>query len=81
MKISWIKYEKDNKNFNIPEKLGLDVFKLENPEETDKKIESLIEQNYNTIIITNEIASFSNNIIRKYNKENKIKIIIAKNKE
>ena len=81
MKISWIKYEKDDKNFNMPERLGFDVFKLENPEETDKKIDELINNKYTTIFITDEIASFSSNIINKYNKDDKIKIIITKNKE
>lgn len=81
MKISWIKYEKDNKNYIMPERLGFDVFKLNNPEETDKKIEELIKDKYNTIFITNEIASFSNDIIKKYGKDDKIKIIITKTKE
>ncbi len=81
MKISWIKYEKDNKNFIMPERLGFDVFKLNNPEETDKKIKELIKDKYNTIFITNEIASFSNDIIKKYGKDDKIKIIITKTKE
>ena len=81
MKISWIKYEKDNKNYIMPERLGFDVFKLDKPEETDKKIEELIKDKYNTIFITNEIASFSNDIIKKYGKDDKIKIIITKTKE
>ena len=51
MKISWIKYEKDDKSFNIPEKLGFDVFKLDNPEETDKKLHELVRKNYNIIFI------------------------------
>lgn len=81
MKISWIKYEKDNRNFNIPERLGFDVFKLSDPENTDKKINELINNNYDTIFITNEIASFSEDIIKKYRKDDKIKIIITKSKE
>ena len=81
MKISWIKYEKDKKNFIMPERLGFDVFKLNNPEETDKKIEELIKDKYNTIFVTNERASFSNDIIKKYGKDDKIKIIITKTKE
>ena len=32
MKISWMKYEKDDISFKVPEKLGFDVFKIENPE-------------------------------------------------
>lgn len=81
MKISWIKYEKDNRNFNIPERLGFDVFKLSDPENTDKKINELINNNYDTIFITNEIASFSEDIIKRYRKDEKIKIIITKSKE
>ena len=38
MKISWIKYEKDDRSFKVPERLGFDVFKLEDPENTDTKI-------------------------------------------
>ena len=43
MKISWVKYEKDLESFKIPERLGFDVFKLDNPEETDNKLEELIK--------------------------------------
>ena len=81
MKLSWIKYEKDNNNFKLPEKLGFDVFKLNNPEQIDLKIEELIKNNYDAIILSNEIASFSNNIVKKYAKDKEIKIIIARNKE
>lgn len=78
MKISWLKYEKDNESFRIPEHLGLDVFKIEDLEETDKKIKQLINNNYNTIIISNQVASTSADILKKYKKSEKINIIIAK---
>jgi hypothetical protein len=35
----------------------------------------------NTIIITNEVASFSSDIIKKYNKKEDINIIITPNKK
>ena len=38
MKMSFIKYDKDKKNFKIPELLGWDVFYLHDLEETDNKI-------------------------------------------
>lgn len=66
MKISWIKYEKDDKSFRIPENLGFDVFKLDDLEKTDKKMQELIKNNYNTIIISNDVASYSEDIIKKY---------------
>lgn len=81
MKISWIKYEKDNKSFKMPEALGFDVFKLNEPEETDDVINRLIEENYKTIILSNEIAGFSEDIIKKYQKNRNINIIIATSKE
>lgn len=80
MKISWIKQENDNKNFTMPEKLGMNVCKLENPEEVDNKIKELINENNKTIILTNEIAGFSEDIIKKYQKNNSINIIISTRK-
>ena len=41
----------------------------------------ITNNNYDTIFITNEIASFSEDIIKKYRKDEKIKIIITKSKE
>lgn len=80
MKISWIKYEKDNKNFLIPEKLGLDVYKINDLEQVDKEIEELVDKKYNTIILSNEVAGFSSDIIKKYNDNSPINIIITPRK-
>ena len=79
--MSWIKYEKDDLSFKVPEKLGFDVFKLIEPEETDNKIKELINKNYDFIIITSEIAGFSEDIIKRYNKDRNVNIIIARDKE
>lgn len=38
-------------------------------------------KNRDTIILTNEVASFSEDIIKKYNKNENINIIITPNKE
>lgn len=81
MKISWVKYEKDDISFKVPERLGFDVFKLEDLEKTDNKIKELIDRRYDTIIMTNELASFSGDIIKKYSKDRNISIIIAQDKE
>ena len=77
MKISWIKYKKDNVNFKIAEGLGMNVYRLENLEDIDNKIEELINDNYKTIILSNDVAGFSEDIIKKYQKQNDVNIIIS----
>ena len=81
MKISLVKYEKDEESFKMPERLGFYVFKLGETEKTDDKIKELINKTYDTIIVTNEIASFSGDIVKKYSKDRNINIIIARDKE
>ena len=66
MKISWVKYKNDKKSFKILENLGFDVFKIEDLDDTDNKLKNLIKENYRTIIISNEVASFSEDLIKKY---------------
>lgn len=77
MKISWIKQQNDNKNFTIAERLGMDVYRLTNPEEVDKTMEDLVSKNCNTIVLSNEIAGFSEDIIKKYQNNKSINIIIS----
>lgn len=81
MKMSWIKYEKDAKSFRLPEALGFDVFKLQDLEQTDHTIKKLIGQNYDTIVLSNEVAGFSEDIIKKYQKDKDIKIVISLDKD
>jgi len=80
MKISWIKQEKDNENFKVAERLGMEVHRLNNPEEVDKTMQELASQNYNMIVLSNEIAGFSEDIIKKYQKNKDINIIISPRK-
>lgn len=80
MRISWLKAKQDNKNFIFQKNIGLDVYEIEDLEETDMKIKEL-KNNYHTIVISNEIASFSSDIIKKYEKDEEINIIIARNKK
>ncbi|MCI9365471.1 MAG: hypothetical protein HFJ54_02390 [Clostridia bacterium] len=80
MKISWIKTKNDKNSFRVFENMGFDVYNLEEPEDTDKKINELINDNCKTIILSNEIASFSNDIITKYKKQDDVSIIIASGK-
>lgn len=80
MKISFIKYEKQE-NFFIPKLFGINVAEIREPEEIDEKIDELKKQNYTTIVITNELASFSEKIINKYKYDNSLNIIITPTKK
>ena len=77
MRISWLKSSNDNKSFRVFKGLGMDVYEIGNLEKTDEKIRELVEQKYNTIVISNEVANFSEDIIKKYSKTEDINIIIA----
>ena len=81
MKISWLKYEKDSKSFRLPQALGLDVFSLSDLEKTDETMKNLIKQDYDTIIISNEVAGFSEDIIKKYKNNKDIKRVISLSKD
>ena len=76
MAISFLKWKNDN-NFKFAKSFGFDVFEIQNLEETDKKIKELVNKNYSTIVISNKLASFSEDIIKKYNKTENINIIIS----
>lgn len=53
------------------------MFELDNLDDTDLKIKELVENDYRTIVLSNEIAGFSEDIIKKYNKSENVNIIIA----
>ena len=80
MKISFIKYKKEKKDYLIPKAFGINVEELKNPEELDDKIEELKKQNYTTIIIQSELASFSEKIYNQYKYDQQINIIITPTK-
>ena len=80
MKISWIKNENDNRNFWVAERLGMGVYRLSNPEDIDKTMQDLVNQNCKTIILSNEIAGFSEDIIKKYRNNKDDYIIISPRK-
>ena len=66
MRISWLKLDNDNKNFKIPTNFGMDVFSVNSTENVDNKIDELIKRNYNTIIVSNDVAGLSEKINREY---------------
>ena len=68
VKVAWVKQQTDKKNFRLQENMGWEVLKIQDVEETDQKLEELIQKQYDTIIISNELSYFSEDIIRKYQK-------------
>ena len=46
----------------------------------DEKIKELKNKNYTSVVISNELAGFSQDIIKKYRKYKDFNIIIAKQK-
>lgn len=77
MKISWVKYEKDKSSFRLPEALGFDVFSLSDLEKTDETVRNLVKNDYDTIVLSNEVAGFSEDIIKKYKNNKNVKIVIS----
>lgn len=80
MKITLMKRKDDNESFKMFERMGMDICKIDDLETTDEKLKELINQKYTTIVMTNEVAGFSENIIKKYNKTDGVNIIIAPSK-
>ena len=77
MSISWLKASNDKKSFKIFESFGMDVYKINDLEKTDEKIRELVDKNYTTIVVSNEVASFSEDIIKKYSRIESVNIVIA----
>ena len=80
MKISWLKAINDSDSFKFFKNIGLDVFEIENLEDTDEKIKELVDKEYRTIVISETIAANSADIIKKYKKDEDINIIIIPRK-
>ena len=60
---------------------GMDVYDIENLEDTDIFLKKLIDKNYSTIVVSDEVASFSQDIIKKYKNKENINIIITSSKK
>lgn len=80
MKISLIKSKNDTSSFKMFKGLGFDVIELDDLEQTDEEIRKLAQNEYDTIVLTNEVAGFSEDIIKKYRNVEDINIVIAPSK-
>lgn len=80
MKISCIKSNTDNESFKFFKGIGCNIVELSDLEKVDNEINSLIDRKYKTIILSNDVAGFSEDIIKKYRNQEDINIIIAPRK-
>lgn len=80
MSMVWLKSANDKKSFRFFATIGAEVKLIDDLEQTDNEIRNLIKNNYNTIVLTNEVASFSENIIRRYNRTKDVRFIITPSK-
>ena len=81
MRISWLKLNNDNKSFKIPTSFGMDVFSVNSTEHVDNKIDELIRKNYNTIIVSNDVAGLSEKINKEYLYNKNVNIVISKDRD
>lgn len=75
----FLKYYKDKESFGFWKKIGMNVLELKEPEKIDEIIDNLDDRIPKTIILKDELASFSNSIISKYKNTPNLNIIIVPN--
>lgn len=75
----FLKYYKDKDGFNFWKKIGMNVLEIQEPEKIDEVIDNLDNSMPKTIILKDELASFSNSIISKYKNAPNLNIIIVPN--
>lgn len=80
LRLVCIKSKKDEDSFKFLKAFGTRVHELEDLEQTDLQIKQCIKDAYDTIIISDELASFSGDIITKYKNSKAVNIIITKSK-
>lgn len=78
-KISYIKSIHDKTSFNFFKNIGMYGVELTDLDNVDKVLSKLIDKDYTTFFITNEVAGYSEDLFKKYYNSKDINIIIAKN--
>lgn len=73
----YIKSKNEKKKIFLNEKFGVNVIEIDNFENIDEEIQKVAMEKNNVLYISNELASFSNDIISKYKNDKNIKIIIS----
>lgn len=80
MRLLCIRSKDDNSSFYMMQAMGVKIFELDDLDKTDEAISKLVKANYRTIFVSNEVAGFSEDIIKKYKNNANVNIIIAPSK-
>ena len=59
----------------------MDVFSVNSTENVDNKIDELIRKNYNTIIVSNDVAGLSEKINKEYLYNKNVNIVMSKDRD
>ena len=78
--ISLIKSSNDTESFSFAKFLGMNVIELSTNEQVDDAIQMLVNGNCTNIVLSSEVAGFSEDIIKKYKNNSKVNIYIAPSK-
>ena len=76
MQISWMKQNKEEEIFKIPERLGLHVETITNADVLDERIRKLRQENCHIFILSKGLAEEGEMVLRKYKKNENVNIII-----
>ena len=80
LKIVCIKAKNDEDSFRVFKAFGTKVYELEDLEQTDYQIKQCVKNNYDTILISEELANFSSDIVTKYKNSQTVNILMSNRK-
>lgn len=72
----YIKYKNEKKKIFLNESFGVEVIEIDDAEDIDNVLKKLSNEKDNTIFISDEMASFSEDIVKKYRRDKNIRIMI-----
>ena len=72
----YIKYKNEKQKIFLNANFGVEVIEIDDAEEIDNVLKNISNKKRTTIFMSAEIASFSEDIVKKYRRDKNIKIMI-----
>ena len=72
----YIKYKNEKQKIFLNANFGVEVIEIDDAEEIDNVLKNISNKKRTTIFMSDEIASFSEDIVKKYRRDKNIKIMI-----